>query len=153
MWSFIFYICCFAPPIFAATPIVDLEYAQYQGVPAVDPINNESITRFLGIRCAAARPVGFYSLLHIGSPSLVTKNRISEFQRTSTSFVYYTTGVQLASKQPPQRFLARVVTAPKTWTPFCNDVPNTSPTTTRRFETRSVSTTELESSEICLFLS
>ena len=58
MWSFIFYICCYyAPSIFAATPIVDLTYAQYQGVPILDPVNNELITQFLGIRYAAA-PTG-----------------------------------------------------------------------------------------------
>ena len=59
MWFFIFCICCFAPFIFAATPspIVDLTYAQYQGVPTVDPVNNEPITHFLGIRYAAA-PTG-----------------------------------------------------------------------------------------------
>ena len=61
MWTFIFYIssCCFAPLILAATPspIVDLTYAQYQGIATVDPVNNESITHFLGIRYAAA-PTG-----------------------------------------------------------------------------------------------
>ena len=66
MWFFIFYICCFAPSIFAAIPIVDLTYAQYQGVPTVDPVNNEPITHFLGIRYAAA-PTGrcFFPLLRI----------------------------------------------------------------------------------------
>ena len=59
MWSFIFYFCCFTRSIFAATatPVVDLTYAQYQGVPSLDPVNNETITRFLGIRYAAA-PTG-----------------------------------------------------------------------------------------------
>ena len=59
MWFFIFYICSFVPSIFAAnpSPIVDLTYAQYQGVPSMDPVNNESITHFLGIRYAAA-PTG-----------------------------------------------------------------------------------------------
>ena len=61
MWSFIksfiIYIYCFALSTFATAPIVDLTYAQYQGVPTVDPINNESITHFLGIRYAAA-PTG-----------------------------------------------------------------------------------------------
>ena len=41
-----------------------------------------------------------------------------------------------------------MATAPKT--PFRDAVPNTSPN--RRFETRSVSSTEVESSEDCLFL-
>ena len=57
MWSFIFHIFCFAPSIFAATPIVNLPYAQYQGVPALDHVTNEPITQFLGIRYAAA-PTG-----------------------------------------------------------------------------------------------
>ena len=62
MWStnitcFIFYICCFAPLIFAATPVVDLTYARYQGIPTVDTVNNATNTQFLGIRYAAA-PTG-----------------------------------------------------------------------------------------------
>ena len=60
----------------------------------------------------------------------------------------YTPGVQLANKQPSQCPQAGFGTAPKS--PFRNGVPNTSPT--RRFETRSDSSTELESSEDCLFL-
>ena len=72
MWSFIFYICCFATSIFAATPVVDLTYAQYQGVPVLDPVNNESITQFLGIRYAAA-PTGkvFTPALYRLSESLI----------------------------------------------------------------------------------
>ena len=57
MWSFIFQFCYFATSILAATPVVDLTYAQYQGVPTLDPVNNESITHFLGIRYAAT-PTG-----------------------------------------------------------------------------------------------
>ena len=49
-WSFIFYFCCFSPSIFVATPVVDLTYTQYQGVPTLDPVTNETITHFLGIR-------------------------------------------------------------------------------------------------------
>ena len=60
----------------------------------------------------------------------------------------YTPGVQLADNQPSGCFQAAFGTAPKT--PFRNAVPNTS--STRRFETRSDSSTELESSEDCLFL-
>ena len=60
MWSFIFHFCYFASSIFATTPVVDLTYAQYQGVPTVDPVNNETITHFLGIRYAAA-PTGMGS--------------------------------------------------------------------------------------------
>ena len=60
-WSFIFYFCWFSPSIFAATPVVDLTYTQYQGVPTLDPVNNETITHFLGIRYAAA-PTGKVSL-------------------------------------------------------------------------------------------
>ena len=56
----------------------------------------------------------------------------------------YTPGVQLANKEPPQCFQAGMATAPKT--PFRNTSP------TKRFETRSDSSTELESSEDCLFL-
>jgi hypothetical protein len=53
MWSkniarFIFDICCFAPSIFAATPIVDLTYARYQGAPTVDTVNNMTNTQFIG---------------------------------------------------------------------------------------------------------
>ena len=61
MWSLIFYFCCFTPSNFAATvtPVVDLTYAQYQGIPTLDPVNNETITSFLGIRYAAA-PTGKY---------------------------------------------------------------------------------------------
>ena len=63
MWStniaacFIFYIRYFAHPIFAVTPIVDLTYARYQGVPTLDAASNATNTQFLGIRYAAA-PTG-----------------------------------------------------------------------------------------------
>ena len=93
MWSLIFFFCCSSTTIFAATatPVVDLTYAQYQGVPTLDPVNNETITRFLGIRYAAA-PTGkdsFESHLFIClSIHYTKKNRIPEIQRTSTSFVY-----------------------------------------------------------------
>ena len=91
MWSLIFYFCCFSPSIFAATgtPVVDLTYAQYQGVPTLDPVNNETITRFLGIRYAAA-PTGKGSFeSHLFKLFIIKlENRISEIQRTSTSFVY-----------------------------------------------------------------
>ena len=60
----------------------------------------------------------------------------------------YTPGVQLANKQPSQCFQATGGSAPKT--PFRNAVPNSS--SIRRFETRSDSSTEIESSEDCLFL-
>ena len=60
----------------------------------------------------------------------------------------YTPGVQLANKQPSQCFQAKEGTAPKT--PFRNATLNISPT--RRLETRGVSSTELESTEDCLFL-
>ena len=146
MWSF-FYICCFTPSIFAATPVVDLTYAQYQGVPTLDPVNNESITQFLGIRYAAA-PTGkvfpaSYCLSSI-TPSLKTgSRRFGEPQLPS-----YTPGVQLANKQPSECFQAGKGAAPKT--PFRNAVLNTSPS--RSLGPRSVSSTELESSEDCLFL-
>ena len=47
---FFFHFCYFTPSIFATAPVVDLTYAQYQGVPTLDPVNNETITHFLGIR-------------------------------------------------------------------------------------------------------
>ena len=48
----------------------------------MDPVNNETITHFLGIRYAAAPTgKGFLSFV-LGFP-LVTKIRISEIQRTS----------------------------------------------------------------------
>ena len=79
MWSLIFYFCCFSPTIFAATatPVVDLTYAQYQGVPTLDPVNNETITRFLGIRYAAAPTgEGFFLVAFIQAVSSIhyTKN-------------------------------------------------------------------------------
>ena len=91
MWSLIFYFCCFSPTIFVfaatGTPVVDLTYAQYQGVPSLDPVNNETITHFLGIRYAAA-PTGKGSLNSSCLSIHYIENRISEIQRTSTSFVY-----------------------------------------------------------------
>ena len=149
MWSFIFYICCFALPIFGATPIVDLTYAQYQGVPTLDPVNNKSITHFFGIRYAAA-PTGK------GFPCFVVLFNIDYHSFTKTGSLRFrepqlpshTPGVQLANKQPSQCFQAGFGTAPKT--PFRNAVPNTG--STRRFEIRSDSSTEPESSEDCLFL-
>ena len=94
-WSFIFYhICCFAPSIFAATPIVNLTYAQYQGVLTLDPVNNESITQFLGIRYAAA-PTGKASPCFVSVSFTInyfllkaSKNRILEIQRAPASFVH-----------------------------------------------------------------
>ena len=148
MWFFIFYICSFAPSIVAAnpSPIVDLTYAQYEGVPTMDPVNNESITHFLGIRYAAA-PTGKASLCLSFDYSFTLQTGSRRFREPQVPS--YTPGVQLANKQPPQCFQAPGFgTASKT--PFPNAVPNTSPT--RRFETRSVSSTEHESSEDCLFL-
>jgi hypothetical protein len=92
MSFFIFYYFFFrvAPSILAATPIVNLTYAQYQGVPTVDPVNNESTTHFLGIRYAAA-PTGkvfspcFVSFI-IDYYSLIN-NRALEIQRASASFL------------------------------------------------------------------
>ena len=151
MWSLIFYLCCFAPSssIFA-TPIVDLTYAQYQGVPTLDPINNESITHFLGIRYAAAPTGKAFPRFSLFIIRLLLYTRQTGSRRFREPQVpSYTPGVQLASKQPPECFQAPGFgNAPKT--PFRNAVPNTSPT--RRFETRSVSSNELESSEDCLFL-
>ena len=57
---FIFYVCCFftlSGSISSATPIIDLSYAQYQGVPVLDPVSNVTNTQFLGIRYGAA-PTG-----------------------------------------------------------------------------------------------
>jgi hypothetical protein len=98
MWSFIFYYCLFrvAPSILAATPIVNLTYAQYQGVPSVDPVNNESITHFLGIRYAAA-PTGkvfspaLYRLSSITTTPLLKKQGLGDseslsFLRTRQAF-------------------------------------------------------------------
>ena len=148
MWSFIFQFCCYAPSlissIFAVSPVVNLSYAQYQGVPTLDPVNNETITHFLGIRYAAAPTGKVFTLLRVVYPSYTVKTgsrRFSEPQLPS-----YTPGVQLANKQPSECFQAGVGTAPKT--PFRNAVPNLNTSLT------SVNSTELaiEGSEDCLFL-
>ena len=146
MWSFIFYITCFAPliQVFAVTPIVNLTYAQYQGVPTLDRVNNETITHFLGIRYAAA-PTGKFSSCFVSfiiDYSLTIK-KTGSWRFREPQLPLYTPGVQLANKQPSECLQAGLGTAHKT--PF--RVPNTSPT--RRFETRSVDSTQLED---CLFL-
>ena len=104
MWSFIFYVCCFAPSIFPVTQIVDLTYAQYQGVPTLDPVNNESITQFLGIRYAAA-PTGkvFPCLVSLILPVYYKQDpRDSEslsFLRTRQAFNWQTNNHPSAFKQ------------------------------------------------------
>ena len=66
---FIFYLC--SSTIASVSPIVDLSYAQYQGVPSLDPVSNTTITHFLGIRYAAA-PIGkeyiYFTLLSLDFP-------------------------------------------------------------------------------------
>ena len=85
----VLYVCGhFVPSICSATPIVDLGYAQYQGVPSVDPVNNASNTNFLGIRYAAA-PTGevlFPSLFYTNKNYAFTKHRASEVQGTAAPF-------------------------------------------------------------------
>ena len=151
MWpfmKFISYICFFSPSIFAAdAPIVNLTYAQYQGVPTLDPVNNETITQFLGIRYAAA-PTGkvfFPPLLRIVYHRLLLHKKTGSRRFREPELPSFTPGVQLANKQPSECFQAAPGAAPNT--PFRNAVPNTSPT--RRLSARS---TDSEGSEDCLFL-
>jgi Carboxylesterase family len=146
MWStniacFISYICYFAHPIFAVTPIVDLTYARYQGVPTLDTVNNATNTQFLGIRYAAT-PTGkrhivlFHTNIDCSLP-ITGSRRFRDPQLPS-----YTPGVQIANKQPSECLQAGIGTAPKT--PFRNT--DTSPTETR------VSLGVSGGSEDCLFL-
>ncbi|KAF8801565.1 alpha/beta-hydrolase [Phlegmacium glaucopus] len=82
------FLLCVAPsvypkpkPVKPVTPIVDLGYSQYQGIPAPDPVNNATNTQFLAIRYAAA-PIGS---LRFKAPQLPV----------------HTKGIQLANTQPP----------------------------------------------------
>ena len=85
----VLYVCgYFVPSIYSATPTVDLGYAQYQGIPSVDSVNNAANTNFLGIRYAAA-PTGevlFPSLFYTNKNCTFTKTRASEVQGTATPF-------------------------------------------------------------------
>ena len=123
---------------------MDLTYAQYQGIPTLDPVNNETITRFLGIRYAAA-PTGKGSVAFIQA---VYQFRVITLKTGSRRFrepqlPSYTPGVQLANKGPPMCWQAGMATAPKT--PFRNTIVSSN---TKRLETRD----EPDSSEDCLFL-
>ena len=142
--GFILYVCCcFAPSIVAATPIVDLTYARYQGVPTLDTVNNATITQFLAIRYAAA-PTGRSSkssfTLIIPYQCWTGSQRFREPQ-----LPLYTPGVQLANKHPPECLQAKGGTAPKT--PF----RNADSSLIRRLETR-VDSGLSAGSEDCLFL-
>lgn len=147
----VFYVCCsFAPVVSSDAPIVVLPYAQYQGVPYLDPVSNETNTQFLGIRYAAV-PVGKVSFLcFLFYNSYIVPLLITEDSRFRSPRPPQTTGgVQPANKQPPQCWQAEEGTAPTT--PFGNSTVHNI-NLTRRLGTRSIDSSIPESSEDCLFL-
>ncbi|PPQ80157.1 hypothetical protein CVT25_001450 [Psilocybe cyanescens] len=92
-WILIFGFHSFATVV-AAPPIVNLGYAQYQGMVVQDGVTNATHTQFLGLRYAAP-PTGSYRFRAPAPPAT-------------------TPGIQQANVQPPECFQGSVGNSPTT---------------------------------------
>ncbi|KJA20548.1 hypothetical protein HYPSUDRAFT_68416 [Hypholoma sublateritium FD-334 SS-4] len=117
-------------------PIVDLGYAKYQGISALDSVSNKTNTNFLSIRYAAP-PTG---TLRFAAPKAPEATK----------------GVQLASAQPDRCWAASMGLQPAS--PFVNSTSTTNSPSARRaehhIESRATNVTQAipPSNEDCLFL-